>query len=169
MTTRYLTTNPIELTKIEDTDYCKMIDVVKLIHHEYFETDNEEFRKILDRMEARVCKNAFLNMPKSIEIDGVPPRYAVGHEDAEDVWTFFAGSEDGEPEFEDRICKAARFVNYRDARACADFLDGDWDVLDLEEILTEEERWVRELRMPMPYDADEGNWDAIPVAGVKRK
>ena len=166
MTTRFIGTNAIELTQLNGETYCKMIDILKLIHHEYYEHENEDIRNMLDRMEARVCKNAFLNMPTTDKIEGVPPRYAVGKDD--NGWIFFAGSEENEPTFENKLCKAAKFINYRDAEACADFLYGEWDVLDLHDVMSEEERWVRELRMPMPFDADDGNEDAIPVMGVLR-
>ena len=79
---------------------------------------------------------------------------------------FFVKNKDGKDMFSDRPCMAKRYVNYRDARACADFLDGEWDVLDMYANMSEEERWVRELRMPFPYDADEGNENAIPVEVV---
>ena len=161
MTTKYMETTGIPLHKFNGETYCRMIDVMKLIHHEYFETDNKELQNVLDRMEMRVAKNDFYHAPKD-KIEGIPARYAVGKENGKD-WLFFVDSKDEKPMFSDRPCLAKRYVNYRDASACADFLDGEWDVLDLEASMTEEERWVRELRMPMPFDADDGNEKAIPV------
>ena len=164
MTTKFIETQGIDITKINGESYCKMIDVLKLIHHEYFETEDKETQNMLDRMEMRVAKNGFLSMPKG-KIEGIPPRYAVGREH-DKKWMFYVDSKDEKPMFSDRPCMAKLYVNYRDARACADFLDGEWDVLDWESNMTEEERWVRELRMPMPFDADEGNENSIPVEVV---
>ena len=166
MTTRFMDTNAIELLKIKDKHYCDVVDVLKVIHHECYETDDKDILRILDRMEARICKNAFINPPKSKPVKGIPGRYAVGKEHNGE-WMFFVDSKDEKPLFSDRPCMAKLYVNYRDADACADFLDGEWDVLDMESAMTEEERWVRELRMPMPFDADEGNEKAIPVEVVK--
>ena len=45
MTTKFIETQGIELTKINGESYCKMIDVLKLIHHEYFETEDKETQK----------------------------------------------------------------------------------------------------------------------------
>ena len=161
MTTKYIETQGIELKKIDGDTYCRMIDALKLIHHEYFETENKEFQNILDRMEMRVVKNDLFHAPKG-KIEGVPPRYAVGRE-KNGEWMFYVDSKDEKPMYSDRPCMAKRYVNYRDASACADFLDGEWHVLDMEYSMTEEERWVRELRMPMPFDADDGNENAIPI------
>ena len=162
MTTTYIKTTGIPLFKFDDTTYCRMIDVMKLIHHEHMETDSKEFHNILDRMEMRVAKNDFLSKTDKVQNKTMPPRYAVGRE-RNGKWEFFVKSENGKANFSDRPCMAKLYKTYRDASACADFLDGEWDVLDWEDNMSEEERWLRELNMPMPFDADDGNENAIPV------
>lgn len=173
MTTRYMKTTGIPLYKHGDDTYCKMIDVLNLIHHEYFETQDEKIRDILDRMEMRLCKNDFLlpDVEKPMPIGAeqkprqMPGRYAVGKEE-NGKWTFYMGScENSNALFTQQPCKAFLYKTYRDASACADFLDedGEWLVLDWSENLSEEQRWQRDLFMPFPYDADEGNIDSIPV------
>lgn len=159
MTTKYFKTTGIELFKLNGDNYCRMIDVLKLIQHEILETDDKSVKDLLDRMQMRVTKNAFICPPKN-EVEGTPRRYAVGR-CKNDRYEFYVDSKNGEPFFTGKPCIAKLYMNYRDARACADFLDGDWDVLDWEANMTEEERWVRWLRIP--YDADEGNENAIPV------
>ena len=174
MTTKFIDTTAIDLYKIGDERYVKMIDVLKMIHHEFFETKNKEFRNILDRMEMRLTKNDFA-MPKAkkpIEINAEPPkeeqldypgRYAVGRE-INGEWVFYSDTKDGDVTISKRPCKAKLYKTYRDARAVADFIDdNEWDVLDWFDNMTEEERWVRELRIPFPYDADEGLENSIPV------
>ena len=167
MTTKYMNTTGIQLYKIEGETYCKMIDVVKLIHHECYETDNKEIRDMLDRMEARVVKNDFLlptaEKPKTIYEKKFPKRYAVGYSDEKDTWHFYVATNNGKDIFSEKPCEAKMYATYRDASACADFLDKDADVLDFEVNMPEEDRWLRELNMPMPYDADEGNENSIPV------
>ena len=92
--------------------------------------------------------------------------YAVGKE-KDGHWTFYSDSKDDKVYFTDRPCKAKLYTTYRDASACADFIDGDgWDVIDFYDSMTEEERWQRELYLPFPYDADEGFENSIPVTVV---
>ena len=161
---KYLKTTGIPLMKSDGDTYCKLIDVVKLIHHEMSETRNKELTAVLSRMEMRVCKNNFL-LPDSYKEKStdVPGRYAVGGCDKNNVYFFYVKSVDGKPVYTRRPCDAKLFVNCRDASACADFLDEEVSVLDWEENMTEEDRWRRQLYMPFPYDADDGFEDSIPV------
>ena len=170
MTTKYMNTTGILLYKIEGETYCKMIDVIKLIHHEYYETDNKEIHDMLDRMEMRVAKNDFIlptaEKPQKIYEKKFPKRYAVGFYDKEGKWHFYVTTNNEKAIYSEKPCEAKMYETYRDASACADFLDEDADVLDFEANMPEEDRWLRELNMPMPYDADEGNEKSIPVEVV---
>ena len=171
MTTRFMNTTGIPLYKFNGETYCKLIDVVKLIHHESYEADNELFQRILDRMEMRITKNDFLlpdvKKPEKLQQDKFPGRYAVGRE-RDGKWVYYAESKDDKILFTDRPCMAQMYTTYRDASACADFIDGeDWAVLDFYDSMSEEDRWQRELRLPFPYDADEGNENSIPVQVVR--
>ena len=175
MTTKYLKTTGINLYTINGQTYCKMMDVLKMIQHELFETDSVAMRDVLDRMEARLVKNDFIlpdrkepvkltvpDMPEDAK-EEVPGRYAVGRQ-KEDGWEFIAGNVGEVPLMTRKPCTAQLFAAYRDASAYADFLDEDgWQVLDWEENMTEENRWLRDLRMPFPYDMDEGMENALPV------
>ena len=167
MTTTFMGTTAIPLFKVSGETYCRMIDVVKLIHHEMTETEDPALRTILDRMEMRVCKNDFLlpdaQKPVSLQDNAVPGRYAVGYCDTDGNWSFYVRSVNGKAEYSRKPCMAKLFVNCRDASACADFLDEDASVLDWEYCMTEEDRWKRELRMPFPFDADEGMENTIPI------
>lgn len=167
MTTTFMNTTAIPLYKFNGDSYCKMIDVIKLIHHEFYENNNKDFRRILDRMEMRVCKNGFILPHTKSQNVTFPGRYAVGYTDESETWHFFKESIDGKTIYTVRPCEAKLYKNYRDASACADFVDESADVLDWEDNLTEEERWQRELLMPFPYDADDGNENAIPVEVVR--
>lgn len=177
MTTKYLKTTGIQHYKLNDETYCKMIDVLKLIHHEAFMNDDKAILDVLDRMEARVSKNAFV-LPdavkpvdlkdgaaeEAVDLNAIPGRYAVGRQHDDGEWEFYAGSVDGDVIITERPCKAELFVAYKDAEANADFLPGDgWLVLDMEENMTEEDRWVREMLMPFPYDLDEGFENSVPL------
>ena len=164
MTTKFIKTRGIPLYKYNGETYCRMIDVMKVIHHEYFETRNEEMHEMLDRMEMRVAKNDLLGneKPEVLATNEMPTRYAVGKEE-KDGWVFYVDSKNDTPLFSDKPCMAKQFVNHRDASACADFLDVEWNVIDMEQAMSEENRWLRELLMPMPFDSDDGNETAIPI------
>lgn len=181
MTTKYMKTTGIDLYKVGENTLCNMMDVLKMIHHEAWETENPEIRDVLDRMEMRLTKNDFIlrDVKKPIEIEGaklpekkkekIPGRYAVGRE-KEDGWEFIAGYVGEVPLMTRRPCTARLFEAYRDADAYVDFLDEEgWQVLDWEENMTEEDRWLRDLRMPFPYDLDEGFENALPVTVVGKK
>lgn len=179
MTTKHMKTIGMKLYKMNGETYCKMMDVVKMIHHEAMENacfggDDPMLKDVLDRMEMRVTKNEFL-LPDAVkpadladgaadsEPEEIPGRYAVGRE-KEDGWEFIAGNIGEVPLMTRKPCVAQLFAAYRDASAYVDFLDEDgWQVLDWEENMTEENRWLRELRMPFPYDLDEGSENALPV------
>lgn len=177
MTTKFIETNPIDLYKIGDDRYVKMMDVLKMIHHEFFETESKEFRTILDRMEMRLTKNdfSFPKAKKPIEIKAEPPkeekldypgRYAIGRE-VNGEWIFYVDTKDGETTFSNKPCRAKLYKSYRSACAVADFIDDNhWDILDWIDNMSEEERWIRDLRMPCPFDDDEGNEESIPVQVV---
>ena len=164
-----MNTTGITLYKINGETYCKMIDVIKLIHHEYYETEDKKVKELLDRMEMRVAKNDLLLKdaikPTVIETK-MPCRYAVGYYDYKGKYHFYVGTKDGKAIYSTNEKEALRFKTYRDASACADFVEEDANVLDMEGTMTEEERWQRELNMPFPYDADDGNETAIPVEVV---
>lgn len=168
MTTKFMNTKGIPLFKVDGETYCKMIDVIRMIHHEYFETESKELKTVLDRMEMRVAKNSFLHkdavQPKVLSEEERIGRYAVGYYDENGTWHFYVKTENDESVYSTKPCKAKLFYTYRDASACADFVDEDADVLDFEENMTEEQRWQRELTLP--YDADEGNEKSIPVEVV---
>ena len=173
MTTRYLKTKGIHLYKHNDELYCKAVDVINLIHHELFEHkyyEKLDIDHILDRIEARIMKNALVmpdaepatDITEQIAEPECPGRYGVGKEENGN-WIFYSGSKANYPQFTDRPCEAKLYVNYRDAFACADFIDGEWDVLDFYDNWTEEQRHVRDMTLPFPYDADDGNYQAIPI------
>ena len=174
MTTNFIKTTGIPLYKFAGETYCKMIDVLKLIHHEEYELFNDErydkLKDIFDRIEMRLTKNDFLlpdaEKPKEIQRSDCPCRYGVGYYDKEGNWHFFVATNNGKDIFSSKPCEAKMYLNYRDAQACSDFLEEDTMVLDFEASMSEEDRWLRELRMPMPYDADEGNENSVPVEVV---
>ena len=165
MTTTFMNTKGLPLYRVNGETYCKMIDVIRLIHHEYFETDDKNLQRILDRMEMRVAKNDFLlkdaTKPQVISEDKKYGRYAVGYYDENGAWHFYKETVDGKDIYSTKPCEAKLFYTFRDASACADFIDTQADVLDFETNMTEEQRWQRELTLP--YDADEGNETSIPV------
>lgn len=163
MTTKFLSTQGIELFKFGETTYCRMIDVLKLIHHECMETESKEFRTILDRMEMRVAKNNLITKTDKVYNRTMPCRYAVGYYNENGDWFFYKETQNGKDVYTQRPCEAKLYENYRDASACADFVSEDASVLDWEANMSEEDRWRRELNMPMPFDADDGNENAIPV------
>ena len=178
MTTTFMNTAGIPLHKFGGETYCKLIDVIHVIHHECLETNDKDLRRVLDRMEMRIAKNDFIlpdaKKPTKLQPDKIPGRYAIGLMDKDGKWMFYAdGNKDG-VRYTYRPCEAKLYVNYRDASATADFLSEDFltedepraDVLDFESNLTEEERWLRMMLIQFPFDADEGNEHAIPVQVV---
>ena len=168
MTTKYLKTTGIPLFAVNGEHYCKMIDVVRLIHHEALETGDKNVKDTLDRMEMRVSKNVLVthDTEKSVPLrnDRMPGRYAVGWYDCNGSYHFYTGTNKEKAHYSTNAEDALKFKNYRDASACADFVEEAASVLDLENLLTEEERWQRELFMQSPYDAVEGNENSIYVS-----
>ena len=168
MTTKFMNTKGIQLFKVNGEVYCKMIDVIRLIHHEFFETQNKETKEVLDRMEMRVAKNDFIlptaEKPMVISEKKQHNRYGVGYYDKNGEYSFYVGTVEGKDIYSNKPCKAKLFEKYRDASAVADFLDEDACVLDFEGIRSEEERWQRDL--VIPHDADEGNIDSIPIEAI---
>ncbi len=78
----------------------------------------------------------------------IPPRYAVGkkYDEEHDYWMFFVKEENDKPIFSNRPCMAMRYMRYKDAEACRDFLDdGDWDVIDMWNALSPDQRLQRQL------------------------
>lgn len=167
MTTTFLNTKGVPLYKVNGETYCRMIDVIKLIHHEIYETEDKDIRRVLDRMEMRIAKNDFILKdavkPTELVKKKQHGRYAVGYYDNLGEWHFFQNMYKDHAIYTRKPCQAKLYEAYRDASACADFLDEDVSVLDFEENMTEEDRWQRELEMPMPFDWDEGNEESIPV------
>ena len=90
----------------------------------------------------------------------VPGRYAVGKRYDGDYYMFYTGDQDGIPMFSNRPCVAKCYMAYRDASAVADFLDdSDWEVLDMFEALSPEQRLNRGIFGEI--DWDEGNENAV--------
>lgn len=181
MTSKYWDTTGIDLYRIGETTLCNIMDVIKLIQHEIFEASTPEVLDVLDRIEARVAKNDFISQDakEPVRLDGVklpekeqeeiPGRYAVGREN-KDGWEFIAGTNGDIPLLTRNPGIVQLFVAYRDASAYVDFLDEEgWRVIDWENAMTEEKRWIRDLRTPFPYDLDDGLENAIPVKAVKKK
>lgn len=174
MTTKYMNTTGITLHKFDGEAYCAMIDVIKLIHHEMLETNNKQFLDILDRMEARVARNAFIAdhivTSSTTKTPSIPGRYAVSLLSKDSDSLFYAQGENNTVRWTSKPCEAKLYVNYRDASAAADFLaefkgEGKPDpiVADFESLMSEESRWIRALKIPFPYDADEGFENSIPI------
>lgn len=182
MTITFMKTTGIPLYTFNGQNYCNLVDVVKLIHHEAAETDDKSLRRILDRMEMRVSKNAFIlpdrKAPADFHPDQMPGRYAVAICDRSEKYSFITETSAAGVKFSSDPKKAKLYVNYRDAAACADFTRADYadpeedcqvEVIDCELLLSEEDRWLRDLLMPFPYDADEGNEESVPVVLTNSK
>lgn len=92
----------------------------------------------------------------------IPKRYAVGrkYDDENDYWMFYLATVDGKPTFTNRPCMAMKYNSYKQAEACRDFLDdGDWDVIDMWNALTESEQIKRQIFGDTEWD--DGNENAI--------
>ena len=95
--------------------------------------DFDEHKRILEEHRDR----------KPVEIPG---RYAVGrkYDEENDYWMFFVESKDGKPTFTNRPCMAKLYKRYKDAEACADFMDEDgWEVCDMWEMMSPDDRLFR--------------------------
>ena len=94
----------------------------------------------------------------------VPSRYAVGrlYDKEKGYWMFFVSSENEKPVFTNRPCMAKKYQSYKQAEACRDFLDdGDWDVVDMWESLSNDEKLIRGIFGET--DWDDGNEKAIKL------
>lgn len=151
----------IPLQKINGETYCAMIDVLRMIHHEMKETDSKEVRSVLDRMRFRLIKNDLVDPHKGSRCDNtrIPGRYAVGYPDTFGFRYYMTDKKDGTPVFTSQYNLAKLYVSYKEAEAASDFMDVDGcRVLDMNEFLTEGDRFRRSLYAPC--DADAGNEDA---------
>ena len=114
-------------------------------------TSIEEHKQII---EARSGKNR-----KPV----IPARYAVGkkYDTDNDYWMFFIGIENGTPTFTNMPCKGIKYASYKEAEACADFMDDDgWEVCDMYDYMSAERRLARQL-LCAPEEYDVGNENAI--------
>ena len=117
------------------------------------ETDKTE---TIDERKKVIEKHSGKNRKKPT----VPGRYAVGKRYSGDYYMFYTGDKDGIPMFSNRPCAAKCYMAYREASAVADFLDdSEWEVLDMFEALSPEQRMSRGLFGEI--DWDEGNEKAI--------
>lgn len=152
----------LRLYKFEGETYCKMIDVLRMIHHEMSETDSQSARSALTRMKFRLVRNDLIDPNKGSHRDNtcIPGRYAVAWKNGISFKYYSGRQEDGKSAFTNDYEKAKMYVTYREASAVADFLDEhDCSVLDMHDFMSEADRFRRALYIP--YDADEGNEDAI--------
>ena len=151
----------LRLYKYEGETYCKMTDVLRMIHHEMCETSADSVRAVLSRMRFRLIRNDLISTTKGSANDNtcIPGRYAVAWLNGIS-YHYYTGNQDGtKPSFSTDSRNAKLYVAYRDASAAADFLDGhDFRVLDMHDFMSEGDRFRRELYIP--YDADEGNENA---------
>lgn len=154
-------TNAIRLYRFEGESYCKMIDVLRMLHHEMNEATTDDTRSALSRMRLRVSRNELIDPNKGTHRDNtcIPGRYAVGYPYGVG-YQFYTGKHDNDAVFSGNRSDARMFVTYREASATADFLDTDncCVVLDMHEFMSEADRFRRE--MLIPYDADEGSENA---------
>lgn len=153
----------LPLYEIRGETYCKMMDVLRMIHHESEEATDPSVRYVLSRMKFRLVRNALIDPNKGAINDNtcIPGRYAVGYANKAMIYEFFTGQHDdnGQPIFVSDYTKAKLYVTYRDASAAADFMDGyDCCVLDMYDSLPEHVRFRRSLLVS--YDADEGSENA---------
>lgn len=152
------TNNALRLYRFEGESYCKMMDVLRMIHHEMDEADTSETCSVLSRMRFRVCRNELMNPAKGAHRDNtcIPGRYAVGYPYGIGYRYYAGKQEDDASIFTDNLKEAKMYVTFREASAVADFLDDrECIVLDLHEFMSEADRFRRE--MLIPYDADEGS------------
>ena len=152
----------IRLYKFEGETYCKMIDVLRMIHHEHSETDSQSVRSVLTRMKFRLVRNDLMDPCKGAHRDNtcIPGRYAVARKTGIS-FKYYAGQQENDKSvFTNDYEEARMYVTYREASAVADFLDEhDCYVLDMHDFMSEADRFRRTLYIP--YDADEGNENAI--------
>ena len=152
----------LRLYRFEGESYCKALDVLRMIHHEMDETDSQDVRTVLSRMQFRTMRNELIDPNKGSLRDNtcIPGRYAVAV-NCYPFYQFYTGEQkDGKPVLVDDDRKAKLYVTYRDASAAADFMDGyDSCVVDMHDLMSEADRFRRELLIP--YDADEGNENAV--------
>ena len=157
----------LRLYRFEGESYCKALDVLRMIHHEMDETDSQDVRTVLSRMQFRTMRNELIDPTRGARRDNtcIPGRYAVAWPNGIG-YKFYAGqNEDKQSLFTNDHNQAKLYVTYRDASACADFMDDhDCCVLDMHSFLSEADRFRRELLIP--YDADEGNEEAVVPAFV---
>ena len=152
----------IRLYKFEGETYCKMIDVLRMIHHEFNETDSQSVRSVLSRMKFRLVRNDLCDPRKGAHHDNtcIPGRYAVAWKDGISFMYYAGKKEDDKSIFVRDYEQAKMYVTYREASAVADFLDShDCSVLDMHDFMSEADRFRRALYIP--YNADEGNENAI--------
>lgn len=152
----------LRLYRFEGESYCKALDVLRMIHHEMDETDSQDVRAVLSRMRYRTMRNELIDPAKGVCCDNtcIPGRYAVAWPNGIG-YRFYAGrNDDKQSVFTNDFDKAKLYVTYREASAAADFMDDhECCVLDMHGFLSEADRFRRELLIP--YDADEGNEDAV--------
>ena len=89
-------------------------------------------------------------------------RYAVArkYDTENDYWMFFVNSEDEKPTFSNRPCMAKLYNSYKEAEACADFMDDSgWEVVDMFEYLSPEQRMCRCILGETSWD--DGNENAV--------
>lgn len=156
----------IRLYMYEGRLFCKMLDVVKMIYHEIGETRDPSMLAVLHRMKQRVVQNDLISTTEGGKNNNnlIPGRYAVGYPSGMS-YNYYSGDEDGAVRFTTDLKKAKLYVSFRDASAASDFIDDhDCRVLDLIDIMTEPERFRRSLYVP--YDADDGNENAIILGFV---
>ena len=93
----------------------------------------------------------------------IPARYAVGrkYDTDNNYWMFYLGVENGKPIFTNMPCKGIMYKSYKEAEACADFMDDDgWEVCDMYEYMSTENRFCRQL-LCAPEEYDVGNENAV--------
>ena len=163
---RFAPTEPapcIPLHRINGSNYCKMLDVLRMIHHEMEETDDPVMLRVLSRMKMRLVQNDIIStvFGKSTDNDSIPGRYAVVRKPkhGEFYQYFVCVAKDGTQVFHTHPDKAKMYVTYKSAEAAAEFMDDECYVMDMHEFLTEADRFRRALYIP--YDADDGNENAI--------
>lgn len=155
------TETAIRLYMFEGETYCKMIDVLRMIHHEQSETDNDSIRAVLSRMKFRLTRNDILNPNNGGRNDNtrIPGRYVVGYRSGIG-YRYYAGQDKDQTLFTNDWTGAKLYVTFRDASAAADFIDThECCVLDMFDFMNEGDRFRRALYVP--YNADEGNAMAI--------
>ena len=155
--------NAIRLYRFEGESYCKMIDILRMLHHEMDEAGSDETRSVISRMRFRVSRNELINPAKGTHRDNtcIPGRYAVAYPHGPSYRYYTGDQGDDVPPFTNDLRKARMYVTFREASAVADFLDADHAcvVLDMHDFMSEADRFRRE--MLIPYDADEGNESAV--------